>query len=73
MVKVTPKQVHMQFMEDWFPIFENTTFGRIAKGENVDMVKWLKGRVLMNPNKVFKAWKTGVMVGNKEKSHVKVV
>jgi hypothetical protein len=72
-VKTTPKQVHMRLVEEWFPVFEETAFGRIANGENSDRVQWLKERKLKDPNTVFKAWKTGLMVGDHEMSHVQVV
>jgi len=62
--KVTNKQVHCVLKELWFPVRENTPFGRIAKGENSKDLEWLREHESMSVGKLTcKLWKDGRRVG----------
>ena len=72
--RITPKQVHCVLESLWYPVFEETAFGRVADGENEDKVEFLKQyEKVQKGNLTAKFWKTGIRVGGSDIgiSHVK--
>jgi hypothetical protein len=71
-VKVTPKQVKCVAEAVWFPVFENTSFGRIAKGEDPENVSNLTEWFDELQRGTYEAtfWRNGKRVGEDHVSHV---
>lgn len=63
-IKVTPKRVKCKVLNLWFPVFKNTAFGRVAKGEDKECIEWLKDVEKANKGKVFEFTNLGIGWGN---------
>lgn len=72
--RVTSKQVHAVAKDFWYPVFENTAFGRVAEGEDEDRLAWAKEWTGSQKGKLTRSfWKTGEQVGFKDRGCVHVV
>ena len=73
-IRITPKQVHCVVESLWFPVFEKTAFGRVAKGEDANRLGWLKENEEAQKNVLVRRfWKDGTIVGFREEGVVHII